>query len=171
MEQHHSVLGVDFGGVIQGGAVVGGVEDTTFLTGGDEAAMATPEVPGAFLALARLTKDFEGRVWIVSKCGPRVEARTWAWLEHHDFFAATGIDPSHLRFCRQRSEKADRCRELAVSHFIDDRSDVLEHLAGVVAHRFLFGVRADAVPEGAVRVKDWEQAVSRVRGTLAQTST
>lgn len=166
MRRHRFVLGVDFGGVIQGGATVGGVEDTTFLSGGDEAAMATPEVPGAFSALAQLAKDFEGRVWIISKCGPRIEERTRRWLEHQDFFRATGIAPSHLRFCRQRAEKANRCQELGVSHFMDDRSDVLDHLAGVVTYRFLFGERARAVPDGAVRVANWEEAERRIRMTL-----
>jgi hypothetical protein len=33
-------------------------------------------------------------------------------------------------FCRQRHEKAAICRELGLTHFIDDRLEVLSHLLG-----------------------------------------
>ena len=39
-------------------------------------------------------------------------------------------------------EKADHCLELAVTHFVDDRSDVLNHLVGIVEHLYLFGARS-----------------------------
>jgi hypothetical protein len=53
-------------------------------------------------------------------------------LDRHDFAASTGIDSNHLIFCRQRSEKTTRCAELGITHFVDDRSDVLEAMEGIV---------------------------------------
>ena len=37
----------------------------------------------AFDAIARLVRSFGGRVWIVSKCGKKIEARSRMWLERH----------------------------------------------------------------------------------------
>jgi hypothetical protein len=87
-------------------------------------------------------------------------------LAHHDVFGTTGIDPFHIRFCRKRPEKADRCAELEVTHFVDDRTDVIEHLLGVVEHRFLFGGRSVEVPESAEWVRDWAEAEARIRASL-----
>jgi hypothetical protein len=42
-------------------------------------------------------------------------------------------------FCLERALKAGHCASLGITHIIDDRSHVLEHVDGVVAHRFLFG--------------------------------
>lgn len=51
-----------------------------------------------------------------------------------------------VRFCRERPQKAPICAELGITHFIDDRADVLEPMCGIVANRFLFGPqRAPAV--------------------------
>jgi hypothetical protein len=128
-------LGIDIGRVI----IAGDGPDTHFLDGDETQAMAAPAVDGALPAIAELVRRFEGRVWPVSKCGPRVEGRRRRWLDAHGFYAATGVDRERLRFCRQRPDKAVHARALELSHFIDDRADVLAHLDGVVAHRFLFG--------------------------------
>jgi hypothetical protein len=48
-------------------------------------------------------------------------------------------------FCRQRHEKAAICRELGLTHFIDDRLEVLSHLLGTVPHLYLFRSRAGDV--------------------------
>jgi hypothetical protein len=162
------VLGVDFGHVIHGGrGAPGGAADTAFLSGPLSAALATPAVPGAFDSLTRLNRSFAGRVWIVSKCGPRIQERTERWLAHHHFFERTGIDPAHLRFCRQRPEKAIHCAELGVTHFVDDRADVLEHLVGLVDHLYLFGT--SRAPHGltAHAVADWPRAEAALHATLA----
>src|SRR5580658_8061533 len=101
---------------------------------------------GAFASLTRLTAILEGRVWLVSKCGPDVQARTERWLAHQQFFEITGIDPSHVRFCLRRADKATHCSELGITHFVDDRPEVLAHLVGVVPHLFLFGPQESPPP-------------------------
>ncbi len=162
MEQHvwHPHLGIDIGRVIIGTAALDGTADTTFLSGGEASAMATPAATGSFEAIARLVRAFEGRVWLVSKCGPRIQARSRRWLRHHRFHERTGLAESHLRFCRKRHEKRAHAAELSLGFFVDDRTDVLRHLVGLVPRLYLFGHQkpgsaplADAKP-----VLDWEQA-------------
>ena len=74
---------------------------------------------------------------LVSKCGPGVEAKTRAWLVHHRFGDITGVWEERLHFCRTRADKAPVCERLGVTHFIDDRLEVLGYLS-TVPHRYLF---------------------------------
>ena len=157
-------LGVDIGRVIIGGGPPESGEDTAFFHGELDDALRTPAVEGAFEALARLVGRFEGRVWLVSKCGPWVQERTLVWLDHHRFYERTGVDRANVRFCRERSEKADHCRELSITDFVDDRLDVLEALRGVVARGYLFGPQDGGVPADVVPTPDWpavERAVEK----------
>lgn len=146
------ILGVDIGRVI----IEGDGPDTKFIGGSDADAMRAPAVAGAFDALARLCRLFDGRVWLVSKCGDRVQERTRKWLDRHRFFQTTGIPYGQLRFCKSRKDKAPICVELGIALFVDDRLDVLEAMAGVVPHRFQFG--ATTAPAGIVAVPTWEAA-------------
>jgi hypothetical protein len=125
-------LGVDIGGVII--SKVGGEADTSF-SGTNY--LETAEVPGALDVIKQLVDyRFGERVFLVSKCGPRVQAKTLRWLKHHHFFERTGVMPKHVRFCLERSDKEAICRKLGITYFIDDRVDVLQSLKSV-PHRFL----------------------------------
>jgi hypothetical protein len=161
-----AALGVDFGRVLNDGSAHPTGDDTIFLGGSVEEAMQTPAMEGAFDSLTRFNRTLEGRVWIVSKCGPKLQLRTEQWLEFHRFFEITNIDPSHLRFCRERSEKASHCKRLAITHFIDDRADVLGHLIGLVSHLYLFGPQAGLIPPYATPVPDWASAEEQIMATL-----
>ncbi|MGZ3438222.1 MAG: hypothetical protein ACXVDD_01835 [Polyangia bacterium] len=156
-------LGIDIGRVIIGGEGA----DTQFLDGDDASAMATPAVAGAFDAVAELVRLFEANVWLVSKAGPRIQARTRRWLDERGFFDATSLPREHLRFCRERREKAFHASALNLTHFIDDRFDVLRHLEGIVAHRFLFGPqRRPHPPEPTLtHVRDWRALLHAIKGT------
>ncbi|MFG3258939.1 hypothetical protein [Streptomyces sp. NPDC048172] len=162
------VLGVDVGGVIIGRVAEG--SDTSFF---GPQPLLTPAVDGVMEALAALTAEpFAGRVHVISKAGPRVADRTREWLGHHDFFARTGIPDGHLHFVRERADKAPVCARLGVTHFVDDRLDVLAHLT-TVAHRLLFtGGLGDltppdpgAVPSWATVTGSWPEVVAAVRST------
>jgi hypothetical protein len=59
---------------------------------------ATPEMDGAVPVIAGLVSRLRGRVRLVSKCGPRVQARTLRWLAGHDFYARTGLPADQVRF-------------------------------------------------------------------------
>ncbi len=156
-------LGIDIGRVIIGG----GGADTQFLDGNEASAMATPAVAGAFDAVAELMRLFDGNVWLVSKAGPRIQARTRRWLEDRQFFDLTGVMREHLRFCRERREKADLALTLELTHFIDDRFDVLRYLEGIVPNRFLFGPQQRSYECGPtlMYVRDWRALLHEIKGT------
>jgi hypothetical protein len=128
-------IGVDIGRVI----INGDGSDTAFFGHSQVEAMRAPAVAGAFDAIAELVRRFEGRVYLVSKCGAKIQARSLAWLDHHGFWAATGVDRAHVRFCKERRDKAIHAQKLELTHFVDDRFDVLTHLVGLVDRMYLFG--------------------------------
>src|ERR1043165_5847872 len=127
MTQHRNsnpaTLGIDIGRVIISAADSSGRSDTAFLSGDDERALETPPSPGAFEAITELVQAFEGRVWLVSQCGPRIPALTRRWLERQGFFSRTGLSPEQLRFCLKRPEKREHCEAIGATHFVDDRLD------------------------------------------------
>ncbi|MFG1795720.1 hypothetical protein [Nocardia sp. NPDC049149] len=161
-----SRLGVDFGRVIQGAALRAGDQDTVFLSGGLAEALRTPPSPHAFDVLPRLVEQFAGQVWVISKCGPRIEERTRQWLDHHEFYARTGVPRDHLRFCRKRADKAVHCADLGITHMIDDRLDVHRALRGLVPHLYLFGAQQEPAPEWVHHVPTWLAAEPVVAATL-----
>lgn len=102
-----------------------------------------PEVPGATDAVRRLVASFGAEnVFHVSKAGLDMQARTLAWMDHRDYFAITGMPRENVRFCLERDGKVAICRDLGITHMIDDRLEVLVYLADVVPCRFLFRPRA-----------------------------
>lgn len=129
-------------------------EDTSFFDGDLDAMVRTPPVDGVFDVLPALVGRF-AEVWLVSKCGERTQRRTELWLAHHRFFERTGIEPDHVRFCRRRADKAVHCRELGITHFVDDRRDVLDAMRGVVPHRYLFGPQSEPIPPDVVHTPNW----------------
>jgi hypothetical protein len=170
------VLGVDVGGVIV--TLAGRDEDTSFF---GTRPLETPAVAGVFEALAALcTQPFGGRVHVVSKAGPKVAANTRAWLAHHRFFERTGVAAANLHFVRERRDKAPVCERLQVTHFVDDRLDVLGHLT-TVDHRYLFvgGSAGDAtgdaaaseVPEWVTVADAWSKLVAVIRESDTGTAT
>ena len=161
-------LGVDFGRVINDASSHPSGNDTAFLGGTEADILATPAMEGAFDVLAHLSVVFAGSIWVISKCGPEVQARTERWLSHHKFFQTTEIDPSHIRFCRRRSDKAIHCQKLGITHFVDDRADVLQHLHGIVPHLFLFGLQRRPGPSYAVPVPSWVEAEREILASLGK---
>jgi hypothetical protein len=158
-------LGIDIGRVIISGDSHPKGGDTAFFQGDEATLLATPEMPGAFDAIAALVPLFGGRVWLVSKCGPRVEARTLRWLDGHDFYGRTGVVPGHVRFCRDRADKRLHCVELGLTHFVDDRPDVHEAIHGVVEHQYLFGPQTAPAPSYTIAVATWPALRSLIEST------
>src|SRR5690606_35305668 len=160
------VLGVDVGGVVIDRVADG--TDTSFF--GDDP-MSTPAVRGVFTALAALTPAFDGRVYIVSKAGPRTAQRTRDWMAVHRFAERTGVPEENLHFVRERPDKAPVAARLGVTHFVDDQLDVLDHLESV-PHRYLFtgGLGGEeppaSVPGWAVRADTWRKLTGMILVTL-----
>ncbi|MDP3770860.1 MAG: hypothetical protein Q8R16_01000, partial [bacterium] len=59
-------------------------------------------------------------------------------------YERTGIGRDHVRFCRERHEKAGICEELGITHFVDDRLEVLGNLT-TVGTLYLFQPRPNEV--------------------------
>jgi hypothetical protein len=159
-------LGIDIGRVIIDGAAHPAGGDTAFFAGDEAAALATPEMAGAVPAIARLVARFEGRVWLVSKCGPRIQARTLGWLGAHDFYRRTGLPPGNVVFCRTRPDKRVHCERLALTHFVDDHPEVHAAIRGAVEHQYAFGPQRRPVPGYARPAPTWSDVERLVRRTL-----
>jgi hypothetical protein len=155
--KNKDILGVDIGGVLISKA--GDGTDTSFFT---DRFLETPMVADAFETLARLSRErFSADIHLVSKCGPRTQAKTILWLAHRRFEEITGIPPGRVHFCRERRDKAPICARLGVTHFIDDRLDVLGHLTSV-SRRYLFMPENEekerrAHDLGAVVMRSWAE--------------
>ncbi|MEJ0022884.1 MAG: hypothetical protein WDN76_05170 [Alphaproteobacteria bacterium] len=153
------LLGVDVGGVLIDRIRADG-SDTSFLS---ERFLETPAVEDAFDTLVRLGRERFGQgICIVSKCGPRTEDKTRLWLAQHRLLDMLDLDEQALHFCRKRPDKAPICKRLGVTHFIDDRMDVLVHLTSV-RYKILFGPQDIGVnAKGAVRARTWEEVADRL---------
>lgn len=155
-------LGVDIGGVIIEPA--DDDADTSFF---GAHYLRTPAVVGALDALAALGPAFD-EVHLVSKCGEATERRTRDWLAHHDFPARTGIPVERVHFCRTRPDKAPIARRLDLTHFVDDKLEVLGYLDSV-PHRILFRPRKAEVATHAAllprvrRVESWSELTPLLR--------
>ncbi|MFJ6197688.1 hypothetical protein [Micromonospora sp. NPDC092111] len=152
-------LGVDVGGVVI--EPTSRDDDTSFF---GPNYLRTPPVPGVFEGLAALVPLFD-ETHVVSTCGERTERHTRAWLDHHDFYTRTGIAPERLHFCRTRPAKAPVAARLGLTHFVDDRLEVLGYL-DTVGHRYLFrpyppelAAHAAHLP-GVHRVESWSELVA-----------
>lgn len=156
-------LGVDIGGVVMEG--VNAAADTSFFS---DNYLNTPALPGAIAALRWLSAERFGKnIFLVSKCGAKTEARTREWLKLHRVYARSGLSPERLYFCRKREDKAPICRKLGITHFVDDRLEVLGHLE-TVPHRFLFkpqeaevALFARHLPD-VTRVETWGEALGHL---------
>lgn len=126
-------IGIDIGGVII--ERLDAHRDTAFLA---ERFLDTPAVAGAFESIRDIVESrFGANAYLVSKCGPKVQSMTLQWLEARQFFRRTAIVPGNVRFCRERRHKASICDALGITHFVDDRLEVLSCLT-TVANRYLF---------------------------------
>jgi len=148
-------LGLDIGRVVMCPADDDGRPDTSFLDLPDDQALEVPAAPFLWDVLPEIVSRFSGRVWLVSKAGARIESLTRRWLAHHRFFERAGMIDGAVRFCRRREEKRSHAISLRLTHFVDDRSDVLESLRGVVSHLYLFGAQREDVPGFATHTADW----------------
>lgn len=113
-------IGIDIGRVI-----IGGDGEDTFFT---EDFLNTPQVEGAFRSIKALV-DQGHDVYLVSKCGYSVQAKTWDWLDHMRFFRYTGVNAANVYFVHHRMDKQPIARALRLEVFIDDREDIIQSVS------------------------------------------
>lgn len=162
-------LGIDIGKVIIDGAHNDGT-DTAFFS---DNFLRTTALPDAFKSIGNLVSRFGSEhVYLVSKCGLRVQEKSLAWLAHHNFWEQTGMNPNAHRFCLRRSEKAGICKTLGITHFIDDRAEILVSMQGIVTHRYVFNPTDRELQQYADRmqgeqiVRSWAELEPLVLETL-----
>lgn len=145
----HSRIGIDVGRVLVGASTDGSEPDISFLTASNDEAVRIPPEPGAFDFVRDAVECTGGHVHVVSKCGTRIQALTRAWLEHQRFYAQTGVRPDQVHFVKKRPDKRLVAGSLGLTHFVDDRVDVLLAMRGLVPFLVWFGARAND------RTHDW----------------
>lgn len=148
-------LGVDFGDVIIQ------LQPTAGISFYDHTYLSCPQLPGAMAALTKLRKKFLEKIYIISKCAPYEEIKILNWLEARSFFAITGIHKNHVIFCRQREEKAVIAQQINLTHFIDDKIDVLQHM-NTVTHLYLMQNYGSINNTRILPVASWDQAVTLI---------
>jgi hypothetical protein len=158
MNSNTHSLGIDIGRVLMCPSDDDARPDTSFLDSPDDQALALPASPHVWDVVPKLVRAFAGRVWLVSKAGARIEALTRRWLAHQHFFERVGLPEDAVRFCRRRPDKRVHAVELGLTHFVDDRSDVLAALVGAVPHLYLFGAQKEPTPTFAKHVANWSIA-------------
>ena len=122
---NNEVLGVDIGSVII---------SKTWNNG------FCPPLKNAFSVLKRLKNErFGDKVFVVSQQQFFMDKIVLLWLWYHNFYKATGIRVKDIYFCRKRIDKAAICKNLGITHFIDDRTEVLTYLHDVqIKNLYLF---------------------------------
>ena len=142
------VLGIDIGGVILDFAL-------SFKSGGvsDEGFMATPVVVDSIESIAELNKGvFKDNIYLVSKYSNDGPEGIRKWLHSQKFYERTGIPESHLYQCRERDGKAPIVKELGVTHFIDDRAEVMSHFADFVPNLYHFQSKLENRDEYSAKI-------------------
>lgn len=167
-------LGIDIGGVIMDRA--NDKSDTSFFS---QNYLQTTCNPGMFEAVKELVDIFGAdNVWIVSKAGARTQARSLEWLAHHDFYKRTGFKFGNVKFCLERHEKAPICITLGITHFIDDKIEVMGYLESV-SKRFCFGVSKYELDKYKGNttlisklcfIRTWPETVAAIKNTLPKSS-
>ena len=69
------------------------------------------------------------------------------WMHTSGFYRETGILPDHFHHVYHRSQKRRVCNRLGITHFVDDRWDVLRRLD--CHRRYLYSEPGCAAPNGA----------------------
>jgi len=169
-------LGLDFGNVIIAHDEAGGWGFTRRDSDG-AVKHCVQCCAGAREGVRTLVKLFKREnVFIVSKAGRRVAARTQEWLLESGFIADTGLvgSDAHIYFVHGRMEKRPIVEMLGITHFIDDRMSVLRSLQSCCAQRVLMAApwvkhddrhdRGDKkYAQSKIVVQSWPEAVGQVR--------
>lgn len=154
-------IGIDIGRVVMCPTDAVRGPDTSFLSVSQDRAMEIPPAPGAAATIRALVEATGGQVWFVSKAGSRIAGLTREWFQHNNFHARTSTAPESIHFCTHRHEKRGIAERLRLTHFIDDRQDVLKPMLDVVRNLYLFGVQPGPPPRWCTPVPDWF-AISRL---------
>ena len=127
-------IGIDIGGVIIAKYNMG--QDTSFFS---ENYLHSKAVSGAFETIKYLTNIFgPENIYLISKCGNKLKEKTLEWFDYNNFYKITGFLERNIYFCYDRDSKIQICENLKITHFIDDRDDILWRMMGIVDYLLYF---------------------------------
>jgi len=104
-------------------------------------------------------------VFIISKARKKMADASLTMLYSRNFFEYTGLLEENVYFCKERIQKKPIAESLGITHFVDDRWSVLEHLDPDRTIRYLFpNPRDNSVPRGEVvcNVSGWSALLAEL---------
>jgi len=158
-------LGVDIGNVIINNRLSDPNDKTLY----EERYSTIPATEGVFDALKTLNDYFKGEVYLISKCSEWAQEKILIWLKDNNFYVLTGISPENIYFVRERNEKDVVCRKLNITHFVDDRLEVLSHMIESTPNLFLFQPNQKEIDDfkqflsKVVIVNNWSEVIVNIK--------
>jgi len=116
LSPHGIRIGVDFGGVILD------IRDSS----PHDNSTALPAMLQAIKCIATMVELLSPQnVFFVSKVKTDMQPRILFWLDANTFYARTGFLPGNIHFCRETRDKGPIVNRFHITHFVNDRLDVL----------------------------------------------
>ena len=164
---HGIRVGVDFGGVIL---------DIRDSSPHDNSTALLPAMPQAIESIATMVELLSPQnVFIVSKAKTDMQPRILFWLDAKNFYARTGFLPGNIHFCRETRDKGPIVNRFHITHFVDDRLDVLQCMTsppdGSLRKSYLLGTGHrypidNPRPTHCQAVGDWPTIVESIRNDV-----
>lgn len=115
-------------------------------------------MPDSFRVIKDLVEKVQS-VYIVSRVSDEQSMRAYKWFQKFEFFEKTGLTPNKVFFCYERWDKGPICNRLNVTHFIDDRPEVMRYITIPLSRKLLMNpVEKDVIEQGQQYcniVKSW----------------
>ena len=137
-----NVLAIDLGNVIIDHKSFGTTPE--YVLSGDYRAI--PEVPDSISVISQLAHGpFHSRVHVMYNASTVANEKIQEWLRHHEFSSRTGISSEKIHRSEHGRDKSALCLCHNVTHFIDDRLEVLGMLVKTVNNLFLLNAHEEEV--------------------------
>ena len=130
-----AVLGIDIGGVVTK-IPIGSNRDDSFL-GKDP--LLTPKMEDSFTVISELAKQY--RIVFITRAGGPTRRALADWFRDQQFFESTELSMGRVFYTSTRDEKIGVAMDQGVTHFIDDRLEVLMGMLGIVPNLIAFQAR------------------------------
>lgn len=118
------ILGLDFGGVISKGHTTDDIMENVIQ------------------AVSSLSNKFFGKnIWIISRVDDdSSRRRVLDYMNRYNLWNLMNIPKNNARFCILRTDKGPIAKELSITHFVDDHTEVLHNMPSV-RYRYALGTR------------------------------
>lgn len=97
----------------------------------------TVPLPDAFRVAKRIVTELDPNAVIISRVNEKQKQRALEWFKKENVLEQLGIKPENVYWCEQRCEKAPIVDKLGLTHFIDDRPEVMNYLSNEVVKIFI----------------------------------